>query len=282
MRLRNRLISSLVLTTCALAPAAASAAETGPAPTVASLRANAGPFPLARTSYANGATPGFGAATVYYPSNASGEKLGAVAFAPGFTESSSAVSWLAQRVASHGFVTIAINVNNTFTDFPYSRAQQLLASLDFLATSSKERALVDPDRLAVVGHSMGGGGTLDASRLRPALKASVGLAPWNPGLRYEDVTVPALEIGAQNDFIAPVSSNARTFYNSLPAGTPKVFMNLKGAGHLATNSPTAKVGAATVAWLKLQVDDDARYEPFVCDAHTAVLNSELAGFASSC
>lgn len=282
MRLRSRLIPSLVLASCALAPSVAQAATDGPAPTVASLRANAGPYELGKTSYTNGATPGFGAATVYYPKNAGSEPRGAVAFAPGFTESSSAVSWLAQRAASHGFVTIAINVNNTFTDFPYSRAQQLLASLDFLTTTSKEKDLVDPARLAVVGHSMGGGATLDASRLRPTLKAAVGLAPWNPGMQYDDVTVPQLEIGAQNDFIAPVSSNARPFYNSLPTGTPKVFVNLKGAGHLATNSPTAKVGAATIAWLKLNVDDDARYQPFICDTHTAVLNSELAGYASSC
>lgn len=283
MRLSTRLVSSLaaVAAACAIVPSVSTAAEEGPAPTVTSLRATWGPYPVSRTGYTDAATPGFGAGSVYYPTGAT-KRLGVVAFAPGFTENSSAVSWLAQRVASHGFVTVAFNVNNTWTDFPYSRAGQLLAAIDFVTTSSKQSAIADPARTAVVGHSMGGGGTLDASRLRPELKAAVGLAPWNPGLRYDDVTVPALEIGAQNDFIAPVAQNARVFYNSLPQTTPKTLAILKGAGHFATNSPTAKVGAATVAWLKRYVDGDTRYAPFICGAHTAVFNSELSGFASNC
>ena len=115
----------------AVTPSAAHAATNGPDPTVSSLRASAGPYSLSRTVYADGATPGFGAATVFAPAGApAGQTFGVVAFAPGWTENSSSVSWLAQKVASYGFVTIAFNVNNTFTDFPASRANQLLAALD--------------------------------------------------------------------------------------------------------------------------------------------------------
>ncbi|MEH3055155.1 MAG: dienelactone hydrolase family protein, partial [Patulibacter minatonensis] len=189
---------------------------------------------------------------------------------------------IAQRAASFGFVTIAFDVNNTFLDFPTSRSQQLLAALDFVTSTAKERTLVDPAREAVVGHSMGGGATLEASRERPALKAAVGLAPWNPQIAFEDVSVPSLEIGAQNDFIAPVKDNARFFYDSLPNSTPKAYTEFSGLGHLGTNSASARVGAATVAWLKRYVDEDTRYTPFICGAHTAINANELSAYASNC
>ncbi|MFT4036488.1 MAG: hypothetical protein QM679_13015 [Patulibacter sp.] len=274
----SRLALGAAVAFAALSPAAAHAATT---PTASSLRADAGSYSLSRTVYADSATPGFGAATVFAPSGTSGQTFGVVAFAPGFTETTSSVSWLAQKVASFGFVTIAFNVNNTFTDFPTSRATQLLAALDFVTSTSNERTLADATREAVVGHSMGGGATLEASRQRPALKAAVGLEPWNPGISYSDVTVPQLEIGAQWDFIAPVANNAKTFYNSLPSTTPKVLAVLSGAGHFASNSPSARVGAATVAWLKRYVDGDTQYAPFICGSHTAIKDSELSSFASS-
>jgi predicted dienelactone hydrolase len=283
MRLSSRLTATLAV--LALAPSAASAAspyEKGPAPTVASVRATAGPYGITRTVYQDSATPGFGAATVFAPANSAGQTFGAVAFAPGFTETTSSVSWLAQRVASFGFVTIAFNVNNTFLDFPAQRADQLLAALDFVKSQSKERALVDPNRLAVSGHSMGGGATLEASRTRPSLKAAVGLEPWYPNTGFGDVTVPSLEIGAQFDIIAPVSSNARVHARSLPATTPKAYAELAGADHFVSNSPSAKVGAATVTWLKRFVDDDERYTSIICGARLGIGSSELSAFASNC
>ncbi len=163
-----------------------------------------------------------------------------MAFAPGFTETTSAVSWLAARAATFGFVTIAFNVNNTLTDLPSPRGQQLQAALSFVTTQSREAGRADASRLAVAGHSMGGGATLFASRDLPTLKAAVGLAPWSPGASFDDVTVPSLEIAAQNDIIAPINDNARPLYRSLPAGTPKQYVELKGADHFVTNSPARR------------------------------------------
>ncbi|MBO9532906.1 MAG: hypothetical protein J7513_08035 [Solirubrobacteraceae bacterium] len=260
----------------------AHAVENGPAPTVSSVRADAGSYSVSKTSYADNVTPGFGAATVYAPSNTTGQKFGVVSFAPGWTENQSAVDWIARRTASFGFVTIVFDVNNTFFDFPAARAPQLIAALNFVTGTSNQRNLADASREAVVGHSMGGGATLDAARANPSLKATVGLAPWNPGISYSDVTVPSLEIGAQNDFIAGVSNNARYFYNSLPGSTPKAYTEMKSFGHLQTNYPSAQVGAATVSWLKRYVDGDTRYAPFICGAHTGVQNSELSAYASNC
>ena len=110
----------------------------------------------------------------------------------------------------------------------------------------------------------------------------MGLEPWYPNTTFSDVTVPSLEVGAQFDFIAPPSTNAKVFYGSLPAGTPKAYAEFSWADHFVSNSPSPKVGAATVAWLKRYVDDDTRYAPFICGAHTGISPAELSAFASSC
>ncbi len=253
-----------------------------PAPTVNSVRADAGPYSVSKTSYADNVTPGFGAATVYAPTGTSGQTFGVVSFSPGFTENQSAVDWIARRTATFGFVTIAFNVNNTFLDFPTQRSEQLLAALDFVTGTSNQRNLADASREAVAGHSMGGGAALEAARARPALKAAVGLAQWDPQISFSDVTVPTLAVASQNDFIAPVNNNARYHYNSLPGTTPKAYAEMKGFGHLQTNYPSARVGAATVSWLKRYVDGDTRYTPFICGAHTGVQNGELSAYASNC
>ncbi len=182
-----------------------------------------------KTSYADNVTPGFGAATVYAPTGTSGQTFGVVSFSPGFTENQSAVDWIARRTATFGFVTIAFNVNNTFLDFPTQRSEQLLAALDFVTGTSNQRNLADASREAVAGHSMGGGAALEAARARPALKAAVGLAQWDPQISFSDVTVPTLAVASQNDFIAPVNNNARYHYNSLPGTTPKAYAEMKAS-----------------------------------------------------
>ncbi len=286
MRLFTRLAAGLAFAAVALAPSAASAAspyEKGPAPTVSSLRAGVGPYTINRAVYADSVTPGFGAATVYWPKNGTaGDTYGGVAFAPGFTESSAVVNWLAARVASFGFTTIVFNVNNTFTDAPSDRGRQLNAALLFLTNASAAKPFTDPTRLGVSGHSMGGGGVLHAERARPAIKAGVALTPWDLNTNWSTVKSPTLLIGAQNDIIAPVSSHAIPFYRSLPATTPKQYLEFRGADHFVTNSPSAKVGAATVAWFKRFIDDDTRYSPFLCPSQQAQLASDISSFASNC
>ncbi len=286
MRLSSRLATGLALAAVALAPSAANAAspyEKGPDPTVSSLRAAAGPYTINRALYSDAATPGFGAATVYWPKNANpGETFGGLAFAPGFTETSAVVNWLAARTASFGFTTIVFNVNNTLTDLPLDRGRQLNAALLFLSKSSAAKTFTDPNRLGVSGHSMGGGGALEAAKARPSIKAGVALEPWNLTTNFSTVKSPMLIIGAQNDIIAPVGSHAIPFYRSLPSTTPKQYLEFRGADHFVSNAPTAKVGAAAVAWFKRFVDDDTRYSPFLCPSQQAQLASDISSFASNC
>src|SRR6478736_3194067 len=53
--------------------------------------------------------------------------------------------------------TVASVAANSRTDYDVARGTQLLAALDYLTQKSPVRDRVDPTRLGVVGHSMGGG-----------------------------------------------------------------------------------------------------------------------------
>src|SRR5437763_7649493 len=191
--------------------------QRGPDPTLASIQATTGPFAVSTTTVASSATSGrFGGGTIYFPTDTSQGTFGAIAIAPGFTERQSAISWLGPRLASQGFVSFTIDTKST-GDNPSSRATQLLAALAYLTQTSSVRAEVDANRLGVSGHSMGGGGTLEASVSRPSLKAAIPMAPWDQNVKnFSNDTVPTLIVAAQNDQIAPVNQFALVFYNSIP------------------------------------------------------------------
>ncbi|MBJ7472430.1 MAG: dienelactone hydrolase family protein [Solirubrobacteraceae bacterium] len=267
MSLKSRLVGAVALAVLA-APAGAQAVALGPDPTITSVRQN-GTFNYDRIYIGDGATPGFGAAEIYAPRDLT-EKVGAIAIAPGFTENLAAVRWLGPRLASHGFAVMVFDVTNTFTDLPGARASQLLRAVDYLRNSSPVAARIDATRTGVSGHSMGGGGAIEAASRRPSIKAAVPLTPWHTRVSWNNVQAPTLIIGAQNDIIAPVASHSVPFYNSLPATGPKQYFEYRGADHFITNSANPAVGAQTVSWFKRYVDGDTRYTKFLTPTQPAI------------
>jgi predicted dienelactone hydrolase len=189
------------------------------------------------------------------------------------------MAWLARRVASHGFVVININTNSIF-DQPASRGDQLLDALDYLVGSSSVRSRVDGSRQAVMGHSMGGGGSLEAISDRPSIQAAVPLTPWNLDKTWGEVRTPTMIIGAQNDSVASVGSYSIPFYNSIPASAERAYLELRGASHFAPNSTNTTIGVYAVAWLKRFVDDDTRYDQFLCP--TPSTSTAISDFRGSC
>ena len=245
------------------ANAATGSFQRGPDPSAAGIRAADGPFAITKTNVARGAVRGFGVGDIFAPDDTGQGTFGAVAMAPGFTASRSSLAWLAPRIASQGFVVFNIDTLTT-SDQPAQRGDELLAALDFLTKQSTAKAKIDPNRLAVMGHSMGGGGTLEASADRPELRAAVPLTPWDLTKNFGTDRVPTLIIGGQADTIAPVNTFAKRFVASLPAGTDNAYLELAGASHFAPNVPNATISSMSIAWLKRFVDDDTRFEQFIC------------------
>jgi dienelactone hydrolase len=254
-----------LLAAATLTAAAANPYERGPAPTVASIEASRGSFAIAQVTVARSSVSGFGGGTIYYPTSTSAGTFGAVAVSPGFTASQSSVAWYGPRLASQGFVVITIDTLSVY-DQPASRGTQLLAALDYLTGSSTVRARIDASRLGVMGHSMGGGGSLSASRTRPQLQASIPLTPYHSTKNWSSDTVPTLIIGAENDTVAPVASHAEPFYTSLPSSSDKAYLELNNASHSAPTSANVTIAKYSISWLKRFIDNDTRYEQFLCPA----------------
>ncbi|MET9324120.1 dienelactone hydrolase family protein [Streptomyces sp. NPDC003038] len=237
--------------------------ERGPAPTVSSIEASRGPYAFAQTSVSSLSVTGFGGGTIYYPTATADGTFGAVAVSPGFTAGQSSVAWLGPRLASQGFVVFVIDTNSRY-DQPASRGQQLLAALDYLTGRSAVRARIDSTRLGVMGHSMGGGGALEAAKSRPSLQAAIPLTGWNTDKTWPEVRTPTLVVGADGDTVAPVSSHSEPFYTSLPGTLDKAYLELNGATHTTPNTSDTTIAKYSVSWLKRFIDNDTRYEQFLC------------------
>ncbi|WP_374198378.1 alpha/beta hydrolase family protein [Streptomyces sp. ISL-12] len=247
--------------------------ERGPAPTQSSIEALRGPYSVSETSVSSLGVTGFGGGTIYYPTSTSDGTFGAVAIAPGFTAYQSSMAWLGPRLASQGFVVFTIDTNTT-VDQPASRGEQLLAALDYLTQRSTVRTRVDSSRLGVMGHSMGGGGTLEAAKDRPSLQAAIPLTPWNTDKTWPEVSTPTLIVGADGDTIAPVSSHAEPFYSSLPSSTDRAYLELNSATHFSPNSSNTTIAKYSISWLKRFIDNDTRYEQFLCPLPSSSLTIE--------
>ncbi|MFF9044110.1 alpha/beta hydrolase family protein [Streptomyces parvulus] len=237
--------------------------ERGPAPTQSSIEALRGPYSVADTSVSSLSVTGFGGGTIYYPTSTSDGTFGAVVISPGFTAYQSSISWLGARLASQGFVVFTIDTNTTL-DQPDSRGRQLLAALDYLTERSSVRGRIDSSRLGVMGHSMGGGGSLEAAKSRPSLQAAIPLTPWNTDKSWPEVSTPTLIFGADGDTVAPVASHAEPFYSGLPSGTDRAYLELNNATHFSPNSSNTTIAKYSISWLKRFIDNDTRYEQFLC------------------
>jgi dienelactone hydrolase len=283
MRRGVRILSGLALavTLGAGLPSVAVGAENpyerGPDPTERSIEASRGPFAVSSTSVSQ-LVSGFGGGTIYYPTSTAEGTFGAVAISPGYTGTQSTLAWMGPRLASQGFVVITIDTNSLF-DQPSSRGDQLRAALRYLTDSSSVRSRIDASRLAVAGHSMGGGGSLEAAADQPSLQAAVPFAPWNSTKNWSGLRVPTFIIGGENDSIAPVSSHSIPFYNSIPAASEKAYMELDGAGHLFPLSSNTTMAKYMISWLKRFVDNDTRFEQFLCPAPN---DSDIEEYRNTC
>ncbi|MGW4113963.1 alpha/beta hydrolase family protein [Actinosynnema sp. NPDC004786] len=273
------LVPALVLSLVGVAPAHAEVEyRRGPAPTNAGIEALRGPFATSSTSVSS-LVSGFGGGTIYYPTSTAEGTFGAIAISPGFTGTESTIAWLGPRIASQGFVVITI-ATNTLYDQPDSRASQLLAALDYLTQRSDVRSRIDASRLGVMGHSMGGGGTLRAAEERPALQAAIPLTGWHTDKTWGSVRVPTLVVGAEDDSVAPVASHSIPFYTSLPSTLDKAYLELNGASHFAPNTSNTTIAKYSIAWLKRFIDNDTRYEQFLCPAPGR--STEISDYRDTC
>jgi acetyl esterase/lipase len=235
--------------------------ERGPDPTVESVAAEGGTFETEEIDVEPG--HGFNGGKIYAPTDTSLGTWGAIAVVPGYTASwADEGAWMGHWIASFGFVVIGIDTNSP-NDWDDARGEQLLAALDYLTQESPVADRVDPDRLGVMGHSMGGAGAVHAATQRPALRAVVPLAAGEISQDLSGVETPTMLMGAEDD-PAATPDILDEFYATLPAETPGAYVQQASGGHGFPTWGNANVTRLVIPWLKTFIDNDTRYTQFLC------------------
>ena len=240
-----------------------------------------GPFDVERVRERDGLRngPGYRGATIYHPVRkvaADGESTpeppaqsAGVVLVPGFMGPERSMSRWGPFLASHGYAVMTIGTNG-LSDNPDARGAALVDGMVTLRAENERPdsplfGRIDPDRIAVGGWSMGGGGAQVAATLDPSIKAVLALCPWKPRPHVTHA-VPVFFLGAENDGPAPVRKHALPHFERLDDETPKLLYEVRGTGHnLAMNPKYAggDVGRFALAWIKVFVDGDTSWLPLL-------------------
>lgn len=185
-----------------------------------------------------------------------GETAPLVVFLPGFQLDAAQYALTQERIASHGFVVVGADPPASFTSANHvEMAADAVAVIDWALAAPGLASAIDPARIAMMGHSLGGKvSTMTAAR-DARVRALVLLDPVNggagpfgysmtaPDIVPEQVTPLAIPMGIFGETLdgsggfmpcAPAAQNYTTFYDAASAGSsPWVAeWTLTGANHM--------------------------------------------------
>lgn len=235
----------------------------------------------------------FSGATIFYPLTLSfADPIGAVAFMPGYRGTQATYDWWGPALASMGYAVMIMDTNDP-EDSLAARKDALIAAVDFLRSENDSgdsplQGKIDTAKIAIMGHSLGGGGALVAAmELGGDIGAVISLLPYCCELGesfagdYSDLSVPALIIASAEDTVAPPERHAMALYQSIGDAADKAYIEFASGTHgLATNngSDLENMALLATAWLKLQLDEQQQFRSYVdaeADAERADIFSRL-------
>jgi alpha-beta hydrolase superfamily lysophospholipase len=175
---------------------------------------------------------------------------------------------------------MVIDTNST-GDQPSQRSTALMAAVDTLKAENTRSGSAVSGKMStcmvVMGHSMGGGGSLIAANSNSAaLKGVIGLSPYGGGSSSGSISVPTLLFVSTSDPLATPSGHVKPAYNGMPASTMKMYLEFPGGAHdiaqfpngtRATDPTVARYG---LSWLKFNVEGDTRYRQFLSKVSTGL------------
>lgn len=190
-----------------------------------------GPHPVAVGDLAVTGTPGM----VFAPTT--GPRLPAVVFAPGWLQPVGRYANTLRYLASWGFIAAAPQVGRGPVPSHSGMALDLSRTLAQLAQAKLGggRVTVDRNRMALVGHGIGGGAAVLAAAQDSSVRAvaTVTAAQTSPSavLAAGEVTVPGLHMVGDKDDMSPAKENGERIARAW-AG-PVQLRIIKGAKHLS-------------------------------------------------
>ena len=238
----------------------------------------------------------FSAVSVFYPLTLSfAPPIGAVAFVPGFRAAGDNYEWWGPMLASFGYAVFILDTNEP-TDALAARNEALKAAVDFIRDENGDSASpisgkIDVNKIAIMGHSMGGGAALRAAdELGAEVKAVIPLLPYccEPGQPFGDdlagQDVPTLIIASAEDEIAPPAEHARMLFDSIADSTSKIYLEFATGNHMLTTNSGAELdtqGRYAMSFLKYHLDGQPQFGDMLYGEQDAEFAAKFSRYDSS-
>lgn len=238
----------------------------------------------------------FSGVSVFYPLTLSfAPPIGAIAFVPGFRAAGENYAWWGPMLASFGYAVFILDTNSP-TDALGARNQALQAAVDFIraengSADSPIAGKIDDNKIALMGHSMGGGAALRAAdELGADVKAVIPLLPYccEPGQPFEGnlagQDVPTLIIASAVDEVAPPAEHARMLFDSIADSTSKIYLEFSTGNHMLTTNSGAELdtqGRYAMSFLKYHLDGLPQFGDMLYGEQEAEFAAKFSRYDSS-
>ncbi|MCU0264852.1 MAG: alpha/beta hydrolase [Actinomycetia bacterium] len=163
----------------------------------------------------------------------------AIAFGPGYLAPVGAYAATLSHLAGHGFVVVGADTERGPAPRHAALADDLNRALEWLCSGATGvpllRDVADPDRLGLLGHSMGGGCAVLAAAASPVVRSLSTLAAARTRPSSVDaagrLAVPTQLVAAERDAMTPVGRHQRPMFEAVPSGIPAQLRIVRGGSH---------------------------------------------------
>jgi dienelactone hydrolase len=248
-------------------------------PEVVSDPGATGPYTVA--SHSEGlADAGYASAVLYVPNNAGAERLPATSLVGGYSNTKEDVVWMAEQLASHGYIVLAFTPTNNFSGDAGIWAQGHTAALRKLTAEDARQGSpifgrVDRERLGLVGFSMGGAGTIIAANAMPEVRAAIALCAYRP--QTPSGSAALMMITGTADTVADPGA-IEAAYSSMTSEASHAFLSFKDFGHgdvLRSTRFRPQLAKYMTAFYQLELAGIAGYERFLAGSEGEAERSRL-------
>ena len=177
-----------------------------------------------------------------------------VVFGHGFFMPTTDYDDLATALVSSGYAVVLVDTETSFAPSHEDFGLDLVYAVEHAATDLDVLEGVLSDRVALMGHSMGGGAAwLAASQVGDAVDALVGLAPaeTTPSAiaAGSNVVAPTMVISGSSDVVTPPIEHHEPLYDATSNANCRAWVNLVDGGHcgFADDGTLCDLGEITFA-----------------------------------
>ncbi len=214
--------------------------------------------------------------SVYYPTDLgrNGTKHPLVVWGDGTGALPSSYGGLLRHLASHGFVVIGPNDENT------GYGDTMIAAMNLLASKNEDPESpfyhnLDVNKICVMGHSQGAGTTLLLGERDDVTCTAPLMPPYNfyvnHGGSMSSQKAPMLLIAGTDDFLCPPATTSDKIFSLSPV--PTFYGQLIGGKHVDATDDAGNIRKYITAWCYIHLFEDASVRP-VFYGTNAIINDD--------